>query len=201
MAYGGHGLVMSEEEIVGDPKETLEIQNVVASTAIGQELDLESVAIDLEGADFDPDQFPGVVYRVQDPHAATLIFRSGKIVCTGAGSVPDVYEALEVVFETLSTLGIEVTENLTIEVQNIVTSGDLGEPLNLNAIAIGLGLEDVEYEPEQFPGLVYRLDEPDVVMLLFGSGKTVITGGKEPEDAKAATEVLISKLTDLNLLH
>jgi transcription initiation factor TFIID TATA-box-binding protein len=192
---------MSDHEEVEDSKETLEIQNVVASTAIGQELDLQSVAMDLEGTDFDPDNFPGLVYRTQDPYAAALIFRSGKIVCTGAESVPDVHEATEIVFETLSDLGIEVMENPDIEVQNIVTSGDLGEMLNLNAIAIGLGLENTEYEPEQFPGLVYRLDELDVVMLLFGSGKMVITGGKEPEDAEAATEVIMSQLTDLNLLR
>ena len=191
---------MSDHEEVEDPTETLEIQNVVASTAIGQELDLQSVAIDLEGADFDPDRLPGLVYRILDPHATALIFRSGKIVCTGAESVPAVHEAIEIVFEKLSNLGIEVLENPVIEVQNIVTSGDLGEMLNLNAIAIGLGFENVEYEPEQFPGLVYRLDEPDVVVLLFGSGKTVITAGKEPEDAEAATEILISQLTDLNLL-
>ena len=190
---------MSNHEEVTDPKETLEIQNVVASTAVGQELNLESVAMDLEGADFDREKFPGVIYRVQDPDASTLIFRSGKIVCTGAESVPAVHEALENIFETLSDLGIEVSNNPVIEVQNIVTSGDLGETLNLNAIAIGLGLEDVEYEPEQFPGLVYRLDEPNVVVLLFGSGKTVITGGKVPEEAEAATEVIISKLTDLGL--
>ena len=85
-------LSMSNHEKVSNPKEALEIQNVVASTAVGQELNLESVAMDLEGADFDREQFPGVVYRVQDPHAAALIFRSGKIVCTGAKSVPDVYE-------------------------------------------------------------------------------------------------------------
>lgn len=190
---------MSDHEEANDPKETLEIQNVVASTAVGQELNLESVAMDLEEADFDREQFPGVVYRVQDPRGVALIFRSGKIVCTGAESVPAVHEALEIVFETLSDLGIDVSDNPDIEVQNIVTSGDLGETLNLNAIAIGLGLEDVEYEPEQFPGLVYRLDEPDVVVLLFGSGKTVITGGKVPADAEAATEAVISELIDLGL--
>ncbi|EMA46606.1 transcription factor [Halococcus morrhuae DSM 1307] len=199
--WTGCDLSMSDHEEINDPKETLEIQNVVASTVVSQELNLESVAMDLEGADFDRDKFPGVVYRVQDPHAVALIFRSGKIVCTGAGSVPAVHEALEIVFETLSDLGIDVSENPNTEVQNIVTSGDLGERLNLNAIAIGLGLEDVEYEPEQFPGLVYRLDEPDVVALLFGTGKTVIVGGKVPADAEAATEVIVSKLTDLGLFR
>jgi transcription initiation factor TFIID TATA-box-binding protein len=192
---------MSGHKKVEDPKETLEIENVVASTAIGQELDLESVATDLERAEFDHDQFPGLVYRILDPHAAALVFRSGKLVCTGAASVPAVHEAIEIVFEKFANLGIAVTNNPSIEVQNIVTSGDLGEMLNLNAIAIGLGLENTEYEPEQFPGLVYRLDEPTVVVLLFGSGKMVITGGKKPEDAEAAIEVVVSQLTDLNLLN
>lgn len=131
---------MSDHEEVTDPKEALEIQNVVVSTTVGQELDLQSVTIDFEGADFNREQFPELVYRVQDPHATALIFRSEKIVCTGAKSVPDVHEALKVVFETLSNLGIEVRENPDIKVQNIVSSGDLGETLNLNGVATGLGL-------------------------------------------------------------
>ena len=87
-----------------------------------------------------------------------------------------------------------------IGIQNNVSSADLGRDLNLNAIAIGLGLENIEYEPEQFPGLVYRLDEPDVVALLFGSGKLVITGGKEPEEAGRALEVIEDRLSSLGLL-
>ena len=166
-----------------DPKETINIENVVASTGIGQELDLESVAMDLTGAEYNPDQFPGLVYRTQDPKAAALIFRSGKIVCTGADSTDDVHEALGIVFDKLRDLEIQVDEDQGITVQNIVTSADLGRSLNLNAIAIGLGLENIEYEPEQFPGLVYRLDNPDVVVVLFGSCKRFVTGGKCSEDA------------------
>ena len=183
-----------------DPKETINIENVVASTGIGQELDLQTVAMDLEGADYDPEQFPGLVYRTQEPKSAALIFRSGKIVCTGAKSTDDVHEALHIVFDKLRDLQIPIEDDPEITVQNIVTSADLGKSLNLNAIAIGLGLENIEYEPEQFPGLVYRLDEPDVVALLFGSGKLVITGGKEPADAQAAVEVITDRLSDLGLL-
>jgi len=183
-----------------DPKDTINIENVVASTGIGQELDLQSVAMDLEGADYDPEQFPGLVYRTQEPKSAALIFRSGKIVCTGAKSTDDVHESLEIVFGKLRELNIPVADNPEIEVQNIVTSADLGETLNLNAIAIGLGLENIEYEPEQFPGLVYRLDEPSVVALLFGSGKLVITGGKEPSDAAEAVDVITGQLSELGLL-
>lgn len=184
-----------------DPKETINIENVVASTGIGQELDLQSVAMDLEGADYDPEQFPGLVYRTQNPKSAALIFRSGKIVCTGAKSTEDVHDSLRIVFDKLRDLDINVEEDPEITVQNIVTSADLGRNLNLNAIAIGLGLENIEYEPEQFPGLVYRLDEPKVVALLFGSGKLVITGGKQPVDAENAVEVIVTRLEELGLLE
>ena len=179
--------------------DTIEIQNVVASTGIDHELDLEALDQDLVGADFNPDNFPGLVYRTQEPKAAALIFRSGKIVCTGASSVDDVHGAIDIVFDKLRDLGIPIDDSPEITVQNIVSSADLGESMNLNAIAIGLGLEDVEYEPEQFPGLVYRMDNPEVVVLLFGSGKIVITGGQQPEDASAAVEKMIEELEGLGL--
>jgi transcription initiation factor TFIID TATA-box-binding protein len=180
--------------------ESIEVENVVASTDIGQELALETLADDLRTTKYDPDHFPGLVYRRQNPKAAALIFRSGKIVCTGAKSVADVKTVLHQVFDELRELGVEVDESPSIEIQNIVSSADLGHTLNLNAIAIGLGLEHIEYEPEQFPGLVYRLDEPSVVALLFGSGKLVITGGKRIEDAEQALEAIEERLTDLGLL-
>jgi len=181
--------------------ESIQIENVVTSSDIGQELDLDTLANDLLASDYNPHNFPGLVYRMQEPKAAALIFRSGKTVCTGASSVDKVTIALQQVFDELCNLGIPVTDSPDIEIQNIVSSADLGRTLNLNAIAIGLGLENIEYEPEQFPGLVYRLDEPSVVALLFGSGKLVITGGKQLEDAEQALSVIEDRLTDLGLLN
>lgn len=183
-----------------NPAETIEVQNVVASTAVGQELDLERLSQDLNGVSYDPDNFPGLVYRLEKPKAAALVFRSGKIVCTGANSPNNVHGALTLVFETLDTLGVEVPNDPVITIQNIVSSADLGHRLNLNAIAIGLGLERVEYEPEQFPGLVYRMSDPSVVVLLFGSGKLVITGGEILDDAIHAVENVHDQLDTLGLL-
>ena len=180
--------------------DSLEIQNVVASSAVGLELDLESLSDDVPGAEFNPDNFPGLVYRTQDPRAANLIFRSGKIVCTGASSVDEVNRALEQVFEELGSLGIPTDGREAATVQNIVSSADLGTTLNLNALAIGLGLESVEYEPEQFPGLVYRIDDPNVVVLLFGSGKIVITGAKKVDYAREAINVVSDEIESLGLL-
>jgi transcription initiation factor TFIID TATA-box-binding protein len=181
-------------------EESLNTENVVASTDMGLELDLQTVAMDLAGADYDPDNFPGLVYRMDDPKCASLIFRSGKVVCTGATSVEDVNRGISAVFDAFEDIGIDIERDNDVTVQNIVTSADLGASLNLNAIAIGLGLEQVEYEPEQFPGLVYRLEDPDVVILLFGSGKMVITGGKEEADAVEAVRVISDELDNLGLL-
>jgi transcription initiation factor TFIID TATA-box-binding protein len=190
---------MSVENTVDDPHATLAVQNVVASSALGQEIDLESVAVDLNGADFDPEQFPGLIYRPETAQATCLIFRSGKITCTGGGSVEAAHETIQATVEAFRELGIKVAE-VDVTVQNVVLDADLGEALNLEAIAIGLGLEDVEYEPEQFPGLVYRLDDPDVVVLLFGTGKMVITGTKTRDEAEKALEAIIDRLNELALL-
>ncbi|WP_144927737.1 TATA-box-binding protein [Halorubrum salsamenti] len=183
-----------------ESKETLEIQNVVASTELGQELNLELLADDLPTTEYQPESFPGLVFRTQSPKAATLIFRSGKAVCTGAKSVQDMNNALEFVFNELQTLGIAIDCDREIQIQNIVSSGDFNHRLNLHAVAIGVGLKNIEYEPEQFPGLIYRLERPDVVILLFGSGKAVVTGATSIEQTGTAFDIVESKLQELDLL-
>ena len=188
-------LSKSEESI-----KSIKIENVVASTGIGTKLDLNEVIRILDGADYNKERFPGVVYRTTNPKTAALIFGSGKIVCTGAKSIADVSSGLNKVFDKLKAMGIDIPKKPEITIQNIVASADLHTVLNLNAIAIGLGLENIEYEPEQFPGLVYRLSVPKVVMLLFGSGKLVVTGGKKPEDAEAAVEKIVEELDGLGLM-
>ena len=108
--------------------------------------------------------------------------------------------AIDLVAKQIEAAGIPVNTNPEIVVQNIVASSDLGAPINLNAIAITLGLENVEYEPEQFPGLVYRLTDPKVVVLIFGSGKLVCTGARKKEDAEEAVDKITAELSSLGLL-
>jgi transcription initiation factor TFIID TATA-box-binding protein len=155
---------------------------------LGTELDLPTLAISMEGAEYEPDRFPGLIYRMKEPKTATLLFHSGKVVCTGAKSLEQIKTAIQKVTKQLANAGIRISNEPKIEVQNIVASSDLGQSINLNAIAITLGLERVEYEPEQFPGLVYRLDVPKVVLLLFGSGKLVCTGARTPQDVEDAVD-------------
>lgn len=185
---------------IEEAKKSIKIENVVASSSVGTTLDLEEVIKVLENADYNKERFPGVVYRTTNPKTAALVFGSGKIVCTGAKSIPDVHRGLQQVFDRIRRTGVKILDEPEVTVQNIVASADIGTVLNLNAIAIGLGLENIEYEPEQFPGLVYRLSDPKVVMLLFGSGKLVVTGGKKPSDAEWAVEKIMEELDSLGLL-
>lgn len=178
----------------------VEIENIVASTTLADSLDLDAISLILEGAEYEPEQFPGLIYRLNKPKTAMLIFRSGKANCTGGKNLEDVKVTVKTVIERLDRAGIPVYKDPKITVQNMVAVYDLEAELNLNAIAISLGLENVEYEPEQFPGLVYRVEEPRVVMLLFGSGKVVCTGAKKVEDIEKAIEILKRELTNAGLL-
>src|SRR5512133_3330185 len=179
---------------------SIKIENVVASTKLAEEFDLTVIESEFEGAEYNKQKFPGLVYRVSDPKAAFLVFTSGKVVCTRAKNVDDVHTVIGNMAKKLNSIGIKTVDNPEITVQNIVASADLHTILNLNAIAIGLGLENIEYEPEQFPGLVYRIDEPKVVVLIFSSGKLVVTGGKTPEDCERGVEVVRQQLDNMGLL-
>src|SRR4030042_4615288 len=180
----------------------IKVQNIVASTSFADKLDLDVIAQSLEEAEYEPEQFPGLVYRLSDPKTATLLFRSGKANCTGAKNVEDVKKTVDIIADKLRKLGVEVykDKDLKIVIQNIVAISDLGTELNLNEVAMGLGLENVEYEPEQFPGLVYRIKEPKVAMLLFGSGKIVCTGASQTEEVALAVQKLSDELTSLDLI-
>ena len=178
----------------------VKVENIVASTSFAEKLDLDVIAQSLEEAEYEPEQFPGLVYRLKDPKTATLLFRSGKANCTGAKNIENVQKTVNIIADKLRSLNIKVYEKLEIVIQNIVAISDLGTDLNLNEVAMGLGLENIEYEPEQFPGLVYRIKDPKVAMLLFGSGKIVCTGARKVEDVSKAVDKLIAELSSLGLL-
>ena len=155
------------------------VENIVASTSFSDKLDLDVIAQSLEEAEYEPEQFPGLVYRLASPKTATLLFRSGKANCTGAKNIEDVRTTINIIAEKLKKLGVEVYKDPEIVIQNIVAISDLGGELNLNEVAMALGLENVEYEPEQFPGLVYRIKEPTVCDALVWLREDRVHGGTE----------------------
>ncbi len=170
-----------------------EIQNIVLSvTYEGAEFDLEELAGMLEGARYDPEVFPGIAYKSADPTASFLIFASGKMNCVGAKSIEDAENAIEKLTKDLQDSGIGVEKEPEIKVQNMVASFNFEREFDLEKIA--RDFRNTEYEPEVFPGLVFRLEEPSVVVLLFVSGKGVCAGAKSEEEIQTAanriTEVI-----------
>ncbi|MEM0084629.1 MAG: TATA-box-binding protein [Candidatus Methanomethylicia archaeon] len=180
-------------------KPSVRIENVVASVVLDQYIDLEAVTKSIPTVDYNPEQFPGLVFRLDKPKTATLIFSSGKMVCTGAKSEKDVKKAIKKIISTLKSKGIVMIGKPKITIQNIVASANLKTNINLEKAA--LTLENVMYEPEQFPGLIYRMNDPKVVLLLFSSGKMVCTGAKKEEQVYEAVEKINNKLRELGLTY
>ncbi len=177
-------------------EKNIEVVNIVVSTSLEHDIPLEKMAATLSNTEYNPEQFPGLVIRIRDPKTSALIFSSGKVVCTGARSMEKVQESIEKIIKALKKINIEIKIKPEIAVQNIVASGSIGMDLNLNVLA--MKLENTEYEPEQFPGLVYKLDEAKATFLLFSNGKIVCTGTKSEDEVHKALDMLIVNLKKVN---
>jgi len=181
---------------IKDAKSSLKIQNIVATTSLGKDVPLVKLAKAVPNTEYNPEQFPGLVLRVKEPKSAVLVFSSGNLVCTGTKSIAQVKQVIESVIKTVKKININVTDKPKITVQNIVASGTIDIPLNLNFLS--LELENTEYEPEQFPGLVYKLVDPTATFLLFSNGKLVCTGTKNNQQLNDSMDQLIKRITEAN---
>ena len=170
----------------------------MASASVNQTVDLNEITRTFSDVEYHPDQFPGLVFRLKFPKTATLIFSSGKMVCTGSKSSDQASKAVKTVVQKLRKGGIDIRNEPTVVVQNIVASASLGGKVHLEEAA--RQLPKSMYEPEQFPGLIHRMAEPKTVILLFASGKLVCTGGRTEADVYKAVENLHETLEKKGLM-
>jgi len=177
----------------------VKIVNIVVSTSLDHDIPLEKMAATLSNTEYNPEQFPGLVIRIKEPKTSALIFSSGKVVCTGGKSLLEVEQSLEKIKQTLTKINIKIDIKPEINIQNMVASGSIGMDLNLNVLA--MKLDNTEYEPEQFPGLVYKLGGKEgakkATFLLFSNGKIVCTGTKSEAEVYEAVHILIDILKNL----
>ena len=174
------------------PARDIKVVNIVVSTSLEHDIPLEKMAATLSNTEYNPEQFSGLVIRIKDPKTSALIFSSGKVVCTGARSMEKVHESIKKIIKSLEKIGIKIKIKPEVKIQNIVASGSVGMDLNLNILATKL--HNVEYEPEQFPGLVYKLLAAKATFLLFSNGKIVCTGTKSEKEVHVALDMLIENL-------
>lgn len=184
-------VVKPKKESVGT-KQDITIVNIVGTTSLEHDIPLEKMAATLPNTEYNPEQFPGLVIRIKDPKTSALIFSSGKVVCTGARTLEELDLCLQKIIKSLEKINIKIKITPVIKVQNMVASGSIGMDLNLNVLA--MKLDNTEYEPEQFPGLVYKLKAAKATFLLFSNGKIVCTGTKSEEEVHRSIDMLIVNL-------
>ena len=189
-----------EEEVEEEVAEGLDykIENVVATVVveITEKIDLNIIARKHADVEYNPERFPGLVMRILKPKATILIFSTGKMVVTGMRKASEAGRVVEKVLKNIRKAGIKVS-NPEITIQNIVASGDLHTKIDLNMAAIVM--EYSMYEPEVFPGLIYRMQEPKTVFLIFSTGRIVCTGAKKKEIVKEAVEKLNKEVRELGV--
>ena len=179
-------------------KSIISVENVVATGDVKQSFDLVKINTTFDKTEYNPDRFPGLVYRIKVPKTSTLIFRTGKMVCTGSRSEEMAVIAINKVVKELKKGGIKIKHKPICKVQNIVASVDLGGQIDLEEVARQLPRS--MYEPEQFPGVILRASEPKAVFLIFSSGKLVCTGTKQEKDIYTAVKKLHTRLEKLDLM-
>lgn len=163
------------------------LQNIVSTVNMDCRLDLKEIALRARNAEYNPKRFAAVIIRIREPKTTALIFASGKMVCTGAKSEEQSRLAARKYARIIQKLGNDQVKFKDFTIQNIVGSCDVGFPIRLEGLQI-LHQNFCTYEPELFPGLIYRMKQPKIVLLIFVSGKIVLTGAKKREEIYAAFE-------------
>jgi len=169
------------------------VVNMVATAKLGEFFDLIDISDDLD-IYYAPEQFPGMSIKITNPKVCVNLFRSGQAVATGAKTFDDVNSAFEQVRSMLEKGGYEPFSEITPSLSNVVITHNMGQELNLANLTIALPMARTEWEPEQFPGLIFRLEDLPSVCLIFSSGKCVITGSNSLEEAEQAVEALREEL-------
>jgi transcription initiation factor TFIID TATA-box-binding protein len=176
------------------------VDNLVATVflTLKNKLDLLKIARKVIDSEYNPEKFPGVVLRIQNPKTTFLIFSTGKMVVTGAKNEAHLFNAVKKAIKTIRDIDIKIAD-YNIEIVNFVVSGNLEMPIDLNLAT--LTFETSLYEPEIFPGLVYYMKEPKAVFLIFSNGKFVCTGAKNEKTIKRAIEKLKKQVKTYDIIY
>lgn len=201
-SLAGSVIEASDGGITGDGTNTLliRIQNIASTANFGVRLDLKKIALKCRNTEFNPRRFGAVVMRLREPRATALMFASGKICVTGVKSTHNATLAMKKFHYIIERIGFQPKEKMDFKVQNIVGTADCGFPIRLEGLVYAHSAF-ASYEPELFPGLIYRLVSPRVVFLIFVSGKIVITGAKKESDLANALTKLYPVLVEFKKVH
>ncbi len=165
------------------------IVNLVASGGLNANLDLYNLAMSIPNIEYEPEQFPGAILKLKEPKVSMLLFKNGKIICSGASAEAQIDLAIKKANKMIHEIQpkVKILQKIEYEVVNLVATGNLHQ--NLDLFATAMQLDNVEYEPEQFPGAILRLDEPKLTLLLFKNGKVICAGAKNEKSMMRGLEI------------
>lgn len=182
-----------------------EIVNVVGMGHTHREIDLTVLYDELEenqypfNLEYNPETYPGIIIRLDEGEGATImIYKSGKYIIAGATSKDDLKSSNEYILDVFCEIGLINQKELAIEIQYMTATADLATSIDLPLVAHALGAEKTEFEPEQFPTVIYRPEEINVVFLINNSGIVVVTGAKSENEIEIAIEHLNDELDYLS---
>jgi len=175
-----------------------QIVNLVASAAMNATLDLYNLAVSVPNIEYEPEQFPGAILKLKEPKVSMLLFKNGKVICSGASSEKEIelgiIKASRLIHEIQPK--VKVLKKVEYTVVNLVATANLHQ--NLDLFHTALNLDNVEYEPEQFPGAILRMEDPKITLLLFKNGKVICAGAKKEEDLKKGLEKAAKLISKVN---
>ncbi len=174
----------------------VKVENIVVSFTVSSSLDLPKLAEILPCTTYKPDEVPVLILHLSKPRSMASLFSNGNVVVTGPRSMDEVHGVVKMITDRLDVVGAQIEKKPEIKVQNISVSTDLEHSLNLRRLA--KSLETVEYTPKIFPGLVYKGDDPNTVILLFGSGK-IVCNGINLEEVTVALDKILEKLLSFGI--
>lgn len=182
---------------------SVKIENVVASGVFKHRIDLNAVVQTFPEAEYRPEQFPGVIFRLKRPTTTFLIFESGKLVCVGARSEKEVERAFRTLVRKLKKGSILIIGKPEIQIKNVVASASLGGSVDLLQLYESTRemRGRIMYEPDQFPGLIYRMESPKAVFLIYSNGKIVCVGARKEKDVYHAVLKLQQRLEEKRLIY
>jgi transcription initiation factor TFIID TATA-box-binding protein len=174
----------------------VQVENIVVFFTFSSSLDLQNIAGVLPDAIYNPDEIPAIVLHFSKPRSMATLFSTGNTVVTGPRNMDEVHDVVKMIFDRLDIVGVRVNETPEIKIQNVTASTDLQQSLKLRHLA--KSLQTVEYNRKVFPGLIYRGDDPNTVILLFDSGK-IVCNGNSLEDVTVALDKMMEKLLSLGI--
>jgi transcription initiation factor TFIID TATA-box-binding protein len=178
----------------------MNVVNVVGGGRLGQEVDLNSVYEDVNSVktEYEPETYPALIFRLEEPEATVMLFTSGKYSLAGAGSRKEAEEANQGFLSILEPL-LGSFSDTNFEIRYMVCVADIDKELDLNQVVLTLGIDKIEYEPEQFPGVFYRPAEENWFAIIFSSGKVVLNGEPNVDSLNMALERIKKDLSSLIL--